>query len=282
MHTGRVIVSCTTTAQRVRMLFYAIESIKKQEVLPSRIQVNISREPYLRDDGIYEAPDWLDQELVDVEWVKNTGPFRKLLPTINACGDEDRVVTMDDDILYHPDWLGNLLKASDKNSDCIVCARARHMKRSMLGGWQNYSHWDLSRKACRDMSMLPTGAGGVVYRRSLLDLDFLNDPMFKEISPTADDLWFRMASMRKDVSVYVDPTIDDTSIYLRHQEGLGKINFPGRKGSLFNKLYQRTIGYCRDTLGFDYYENDRSWTRICEYSRGCETIASKEEQVSDF
>ncbi|SFU32410.1 hypothetical protein [Halomonas korlensis] len=281
MEASRVIISCTTTAQRLGMLFYAIESIKKQKVLPSRIQVNISKEPYLRDAGIQEVPDWLNHELVDVKWVDNTGPFRKLLPTINGSTDNDQIVTIDDDILYHPEWLGSLLKSASEHSGCIVCARGRYMKQSLLGGWQNYSHWCLSTSASLVMKMLPTGAGGVVYRRPLLDLDFLNDPKFLEISPTTDDLWFRMASLRKSVPVYVDPEIDVKNIYLIHHEGLGKINFPGRKGSLLNKIYQRTIGYCRDTLGIDYYENDRAWTRVCEYSKNWEAPNSVRSQVTN-
>ncbi|MBB3229559.1 glycosyltransferase [Halomonas stenophila] len=281
METGRVIVSCTTTAQRLGMLFYAVESIKKQRVLPSRIQVNISREPYLGDTGIKEVSDWLNHELVDVKWVDNIGPFRKLLPAINGCSDNDLVVTMDDDILYHPEWLGNLLKSASTHYDCIVCARARYMKQSLLGGWQNYSHWHLASKATRALSMLPTGGAGAVYRRSLLDLDFLNDPRFLEISPTTDDLWFRMASLRKGVPVHVDPEIDAKNIYLIHHDGLGKVNFPGRKGSFLNKIYQRTVGYCRDTLGFDYYENDRAWTRVYDYSRNWKRPISGGSQVKN-
>ncbi len=146
---------------------------------------------------------------------------------------------------------------------------------------ENYSHWRLETSASLAMNMLPTGGGGVVYRRSLLDLDFLNDPIFLEISPTADDLWFRMASLRKDIPVYVNPEIDAKNIYLIHQEGLGKINFPGRKGSLLNKIYQRTVGYCRDTVGFDYYENDRAWTRVCEYSRNWRAPASGGSKVTN-
>lgn len=77
----KLIISCTTTNERLRFLYYMLESLKKQILQPDVIYINISEEPYLLDSGITEIPDWLaNNEIVKINFVENTGSYNKLNP----------------------------------------------------------------------------------------------------------------------------------------------------------------------------------------------------------
>lgn len=261
-----IIVSCTTTKNRLDMLFYMIESIKKQEVMPDILYVNISTENYLSDEGISEIPAWLKQDFIYINKTENIGPYRKLLPVIQTATADNIIITADDDILYGPRWLKSLVELAEKYPEHIVCARAREMKKNFLGRWQNYERWSLVPSAKQGLSILPTNGAGTVFRKDLLDLTFLLDPTFKKIAPTTDDLWFRMATLRKNVPVFVCPEIDRENIYLEHNVGLKMINF-NISDNYYQKVFRHTIGIFQDWLGLNTTENDYSWSRIVAYSK---------------
>lgn len=252
---GQVIVSCTTTFQRLPMLLYTLMSLQQQSRKPDRIVVNVSREAYLSDVGINELPDWLSQERVEVNWVPNTGPYRKLLPLINQCSEADRIVTVDDDVLYHSGWLAALLELDESNPDHLVCTRARQMKRGLFG-WKRYAHWRVVKKRSTGMNLMPTGSGGILYKRSLLDMAFLNDAQAQALAPTTDDLWFRMAGMRKGTPVLVEPDAGRENIFLKHNKGLEEINKKKKGRTLIDKVKGGKSGL-----------NDGSWKRTCRYAQ---------------
>ena len=252
---GQVIVSCTTTRQRLPMLLYTLMSLQQQSRQPDRIVVNISREPYLSDEGIDQLPEWLEQGPAEVNWVPNTGPYRKLLPLINECTDADRIITVDDDVLYHPNWLTMLLELDEAHPDHLVCTRARRMKRGLFG-WKRYSHWRVLKQRTTGLNLMPTGSGGILYKKNLLDMDFLNDSQAQQLAPTTDDLWFRMAGMRKGTPVLVVPEAGRENIFLKHNKGLEEINKKKKRKKFMDFIKGGKAGL-----------NDGSWKRTCRYAQ---------------
>ncbi|WP_156002776.1 MULTISPECIES: glycosyltransferase family A protein [unclassified Thioalkalivibrio] len=242
-----------------------LQSLKAQTVQPDLILVNLSSTAYLADDGVNDRPEWLDGDNVLVNWVPNTGPYRKLLPAVEIAESDDLILTADDDILYGENWVERLGELAGKYKGHIVSGRARCIKRSLTGGWQNYQLWKLVAEPMCGFEILPTGGAGAVYRKGLLDLDFLMDPMFADLAPTTDDLWFRAASMRKDVNVAVDPRISQDNIRLRHEQGLFEHN-QGRARRLGEKVREQTVGNVQAWMGLPTTENDRAWRRIIRYS----------------
>jgi len=243
-----------------------LQSLFLQTVNPDLLLVNVSDHPYLQDQGIMELPGWLKDDRITVNWERNTGPYRKLIPALSFADDSDLVVTADDDILYGPNWLASLVKLAKLNSDVIISARARQMRRTILGGWQNYAHWPLVKTRTTGLHLLPTGGAGVVYRKELLDLEFLGNSEFLKIAPTADDLWFRMASLRLRVNVLVDPAIDSDSIYLPHTKRLYGLNARTGRLGFWRKSYERTVGKARDWLGVPVTSNDIAWRKLVRFS----------------
>jgi hypothetical protein len=213
------------------------------------------------------VPDWLDNPDLTINFVQNTGPYRKLLPALNHAGQHDLIVTADDDTLYDKTWLRALVDAAYSEPDSIVCGRARLIKKNLFNGWQNYSNWKRVGKRCKEMNMLPIGCAGVVYRKKLLDIKFLTNFEFLTIAPTTDDMWFRMASMLMDTPVAVFPEIDRLNVYLKHKYGLEKMNNQKTSFSFLPRICNKRKLKIANFIGINQTKNDFSWDAICDFSQ---------------
>ena len=264
----KVTVSVTTTKARLGIFFYGFQSLRRQTYDNFTIHISLSKEPYLFDDGIDAVPDWMTGENVQVHFVNNCGPYRKLLPVIGKIGDDDILVTADDDVLYSENWLRKLVERAVENPEAIVCCRARVVKTNAFGRFQNYSNWEVCLKAEKGPYLLPLCGAGAVFRRDLLDLEFLSDEAYLKYAPTADDLWFRLASIRKNTNVYVDPQIDEGNGYIRHYMGLERVNLhrPNVGRWLYERVISLIINKFDNYFGIPLSGNDFSWRKSVEYS----------------
>jgi hypothetical protein len=130
----------------------------------------------------------------------------------------------------------------------------------------NYSNWEIVTKEFQGKELLPLGVGGVVYKKEFFDIDFLKDKKFLEIAPTTDDLWFRMASMKKKVSVLVLPEINNSNMYIKHNHGLEDLNL--NKKRMHNRIIEllfTVIDYIIDYFGIRRTNNDLAWRNILKY-----------------
>lgn len=264
-----IIVSVTTTKSRLNFLFYALQSILNQSYSNYRVVVNLSKESYLLDEGVDEIPNWLEAPNIEVRIVKNYGPYRKLIPLINDVSDNDLIITADDDVLYSPQWIQKIVDLAMIHSNCIVCGRARVIKRNILGRFQNYANWPLVKGNATGLDFLPIGCSGIGYRKNLLDVDFLKDPFYIAAAPTADDIWFRLASLRRNTPIYINSDIDEGNVFLEHGMGLFEIN--GKKKtnedtSFTQKLIQKLIHEFANYAGIPISLNDFSWRKSLNYS----------------
>lgn len=157
------------------MFYYYIQSIYKQSYQPDIILVNISKTPYLKDSGFLVVPEWLNDKRLTINWVKNIGSYRKLLPALEIAEEKDIVITCDDDVIYHHHWLINLIKTSEKNPNYIISGRARIIRKNVFGNYLNYSKWTQINKTAIHSDLLPIGVDGVLYKKSFLNLNFIYD-----------------------------------------------------------------------------------------------------------
>lgn len=264
----KVIVSVTTTKARLGLFFYALQSLKRQNYNNFQISINLSKEPYLFDDGIDVVPDWMIGDNVQINFVNNSGSYRKLVPLIEQVGEDDIIVTADDDVLYAEDWLNKIIERTLRYQNYIVCGRARRIQKNILGRFQNYSHWPMVLEKTIGLTLLPIGCSGIAYRIKLLDLQFITNEAYLEYAPTADDIWFRLASIRKNTKVYVDPEIDEGNAYIRHNAGLEQMNLhrPKKRRRLHERAIIRLATKFSNYFGISLAKNDLAWKHSLEYS----------------
>ena len=224
--TLEVTVSLTTTSHRVGQVHEVIESLLKQAVLPARIVLWLSPEPHLIDQGVQagEVPADL-QCLVGgrflLRWTRNIGPYRKLLPALQAFGG--LVVTADDDTLYPRDWLEGLLSLHRRHPRAVCCYRAHRMLLTDEGELAPYWRWPSFDRDAPSLDCFPTGKDGVLYPPGALHPDAADVERLLRLAPASDDIWFKIMALRHGTR----------AVGVRGHESLPVVSLPGQLRGLF-------------------------------------------------
>ncbi len=194
-----VIVSLTTHGRRIYEVYLAIESIIQGSVRPNRIILWLPNVLCGK-----ELPQTLVNQKsrgLEIKYTEDLGPYTKLIPALNEYPDSI-IVTIDDDILYPYDTLELLLSAHRSYTDCICANRIMDIKFDNQGQLTSLPTW----KELEDKDRISTlnffeGVGGVLYPPRCFSADVFDQDIFKEICPTADDVWFNCMALLSGISV---------------------------------------------------------------------------------
>lgn len=215
MTSSKIIVSLTSIKSRVNALRETLSSLIAQDISSSyEVRVHLSREPYLLDEGFADEPAWL-QGLADenpnctlkIHFVRNTGPYRKLMPVLEEFIDSGMkvvIVTCDDDTHYDSSWLRTLIHYHSFTPGLVAFRGHTAALNSTDYSLLPYAAWQRNHDKCHySLGNLPTGKDGVVYRPYYFDRSVLDIETAMRIAPTADDLWFRWHSILHGVPCYL-------------------------------------------------------------------------------
>ncbi len=185
-----LIVSLTSFPQRMYEIHYTLYSLLTQTVKPAKVILWLGAEqfPNLEKD-VPEKVLKLKENGLTIEWTNNLRSYTKLVPALKKYPN-NIIATADDDIYYEKEWLEKLLKNYEKNKDCIMCHRAHRVKfdKNNLAPYKKWPKKIKSGKASY-LNFL-TGVGGVLYPVNSLYKDVVNEKLFIELAPKADDIWF--------------------------------------------------------------------------------------------
>lgn len=189
-----VIVSLTTYPNRFHSCVHTVRSILRQTCKPYRTELYISRE----EANIHSLPHAL-AELADaglhIEFVNgNTGSYKKLIPALERWPNKT-IVTADDDKLYPPTWLSQLVSRHREMPDTVLCHRARLMT-GKSDSWKPYSDWVECHSSMPASGVFPIGVGGVLYPPDCFHPDVFNMDKAMALAPSSDDIWFKVMAWR--------------------------------------------------------------------------------------
>lgn len=208
MRNEQVVVSMTSFPPAIEYAEGAIRSILGGEVLPDKLVL------YLTFDEF--GSDGVPQGLLDLaasndvfeirDYPRNIRSYRKLIPALIDF-PEAVIVTVDDDIAYHPRMLSELLELHDRYPEAVLAHRA---KRIVAGApykkWHKYRWYHFLLKRIHiGYDNLQTGVGGVLYPPHSLKPDMLDPELFTRIAPTTDDIWFWAAGVANGFPVIPVP-----------------------------------------------------------------------------
>ncbi len=199
-----VVVSLSTIPSRLPFISPTLKSLLCQEVLPERILLHLPHES--RREGVeYRVPEeLLDLEVIRVVRCADMGPATKLLPALLAADPDQLLVSVDDDRIYRPTLLKDLLAAAETHPDAALGHMGLRVpldrvdrRRGLLGRTMDGLRFGRgvslrgSRlRRPREVDILH-GYGGVLVRPRFFDLVALAD---MENAPqaawTEDDTWF--------------------------------------------------------------------------------------------
>lgn len=189
-----VIISLTTHSDRLYEVCLAIESIMQGTVKPDDIVL------WLDEYDERPLPITLQRQMERGLKVLRTADMRsytKLLPALRQFPDAD-IVTIDDDIFYPYDFLEALLATHHSCPQAIVANMVMQVSRDSEGIPQGIQQWPY---ITTPSDPFFEGFGGVLYPASCLPDEVFNERLFKDLCPTADDVWFNAIARLADIPI---------------------------------------------------------------------------------
>ena len=190
-----LIVSLTSYPPRIATVHKTIETLLNQTIKPEKLILWLSDEEFPNREA--DLPEELLAQAtrgLEIRWCNNIRSYKKLIPTLKAYPNAV-IVTADDDVYYHLQWLERLYLAYIRNPDCIHVHRVTKFYLDDKGDFAIV-------KGGQDCWEQPSylnklvGVGGVLYPPYCFPPDVLDESKFMELAPTSDDIWFwLMAAM---------------------------------------------------------------------------------------
>ncbi|MEG5550734.1 hypothetical protein UXO11_14200 [Enterobacter wuhouensis] len=236
-------INLTTTKSRLYLCSQTVWSLANQSKKVDQIVVWVSSTPYLSDEGITEEPEWVEKirqtgtNLV-FKWVKNTGPYRKLFPALQAAAEDDILIYADDDAIYNEVWAETLLDDFYRhNQEYVVAARVRKTvkkKKELLDTYRNFPL--ITAPKVVEQDYIITGLGGVVLKKKMIPEYFHFNEDFLKVCPRADDIWISKLIQLTKTPVYVSAQSIRYVHEIIHDYGLSRANTSKIKRSLLQKI----------------------------------------------
>ena len=191
---GGAVVSLTTHGIRLEQVYLTIESIARGAVRPSRLI--LWRNPGSDDSYLPKTLARLQRRGLEIQFSENFGPHTKYFPYVaSVAAHEIPLVTADDDVIYPPYWLRDLVGAHAAEPHHVHCYRARRVQFSGIA-LKSYEEWPFADSTEPSSLNFATGVSGVVYPPALLDALREAGPAFMACCPRADDVWLHAMALR--------------------------------------------------------------------------------------
>lgn len=204
----QVVVSLTSFPAAIPYAEQAVRSILNGSVLPDKVVLYVTLSQF--SEG--EMPQSLlslaaENPLFEIRnYNRDIRSYRKLIPALIDF-PEAVIVTIDDDVEYHPHMLRNLLRLHTEMPDAVLAHRAKSIR---LGKpykqWHKYRWYHfLFKRIHRSYLNLQTGCGGVLYPPHSLCAEMMNVELFTQLAPSTDDIWFWAAGVANGYPVVPVP-----------------------------------------------------------------------------
>lgn len=188
-----IIVSLTTYGRRLYEVYLAIESIMQGSRKPNRIVLWLSKD--IQGEPLPRTIENQISRGLIIRYTNDIGPYTKLIPSLKAY-PESVIVTIDDDILYPYDTLELLFSTYQKHPQCICANRIMDITLNNQGRPTSLPTWkELDDKDRVSKLNFFEGVGAVLYPPCCFTSEVLNQSVFTEICPTADDVWFNCMAL---------------------------------------------------------------------------------------
>jgi hypothetical protein len=115
-----VVVSLSTIPSRIGLMEPTVKSLLRQNRAPRRIVINVP-DYSIREKKGYVIPAVL-QELksVEIRRCPDFGPATKFLPTLLAETPDQKIIVVDDDRIYPPTLVEELVSTADRETDAAL------------------------------------------------------------------------------------------------------------------------------------------------------------------
>lgn len=245
-----IIISLTSFPARIRNVWMTCATLLNQDIDNKHIVLWLSNLQF--KNQYKDLPKnllKLQSKGLDIRFVDDDlRPHKKYFYAFQEYPD-NVVVTVDDDILYNPELVSELIKIYHQHSDCVICNRSVNIRRD------KYSKWCTNTVYKKELAnIMPTGIGGVLYPPHIFD----NSPVFdvdaiKSTCINGDDLWLNfMTRLNGHLAVQTEFRTGLITVLSSQEDALCKENVGENKNDLqINKISQ----WAKGKFGFDFFHN---------------------------
>lgn len=186
--TSPVVVSTTTYGARLRTVHLAIESIARGDLLPRRHLLYLDdAEAFRRLTPQLRRLQRRGLEIVEVPFGYKVHT-KHWFYTISSARHELPLATSDDDILFPPHWLAELVATHTQHPDEVATPRAHKIA---LDGDRiaPYATWQPVTDSRPSFRNFGTSVSGQIYPPAFLDEVRDAGEAFRAVAPNNDDIW---------------------------------------------------------------------------------------------
>jgi hypothetical protein len=155
----------------------------------------------------------LEARGLEIHLTPDRGPHTKYFPYIHGeTALAAPLVTADDDVIYPPEWLEQLIQAYEANPSAIHCFRA-HRMRMANARLAPYNSWAPCEDSRPSHLNLVTGVSGVIYPPEYLRYLKRHGTDYARFCPHSDDIWLTVIALRggfKIAQVFDQPRLFPT------------------------------------------------------------------------
>ena len=198
----QIIVSLTSFPKRIGTVNITIKTLLKQTLPPDKLILWLAEEEFPnKEKDLPEELLELKREGLEIGWCENIRSYKKLIPALKLYPDAI-IVTADDDLYYHPQWLERLYKTYLDNPKCIPCHRvtkfliSEDMSYSAVMGGKVY--WE----GPTYLNKIGSGSG-TLFPPGCFHPDVTDESKFMSLAPTNDDIWFWLMAALNGYKVVV-------------------------------------------------------------------------------
>ncbi|MEI4935103.1 hypothetical protein ACV1D8_14740 [Aeromonas caviae] len=196
--TENLVVSLTTYSKRIFSVHLTIESLLNQTKMPNKLILWLAEDEF-NDDNLPLVLVKQKERGLTVNFCKDIKSYKKLIPTLDDYAD-DAIVTVDDDVIYPYDFLEKLHRTHLSAPDCVCYYRGHKMKFLNVDTPAPYTTWLHCWEGIeKEIDVLPTGIGGVLYPPKCFHDDVTNESLFMKLAPHGDDIWFKTMTLLNGV-----------------------------------------------------------------------------------
>ena len=202
---GDIVVSVTSYGKRVHdALPYMLYSLLEQTYLPSKVVVYLDHDNWCVDNLPWQLKR-LQEIGVDIRYCKDIRSYKKLIPALIDFPN-NAILTLDDDMYYHPnymEWMTTAYIASDKKT---VLGQWGYIPTKKDGQYIPYNEWRDCKLGTKDDEKSFIGCCGICYPPHIFDDEILKEEIFMQLCPIADDIWFWAMQERLGIKrSYMEP-----------------------------------------------------------------------------
>jgi hypothetical protein len=184
----KYIISFTTTRERFPHIWPTLKSLLNQtQPLKIVLILDDSNKDFL---DLTPVKAMLMEKKLDIIWdARKLRSYNKLIPASELYSTKN-IVTVDDDIIYHPKMIERLIDLSESNKSTIIANQCRLVGFNRAT-FKPYESWGISKSIGYNRLNLAMGCGGILYPQKFIEKLIKNiDLTHLDLAPKQDDIFF--------------------------------------------------------------------------------------------